>query len=110
MENEVIDASQEADQMTPEQLEEILIEQGIMIPYGDLVHYMTRNDCYMKLINSPEFKESGLDLDTILDNEYITNTMNNAKKTAQVMRFVTEKVVAQMNEVPTEVEEIEEEE
>lgn len=101
MEDKVIDKEKEA-----ERIENLLITEGILIPANDLVHYMTRNASYMRLINSDQFKESGIDLVKILDDDFIQEQFKANAKTAEMMRFVTEKVVALMNEVPTEVEEL----
>lgn len=89
----------EEDLKRAEDIENLLITEGIMIPGKDLVHYMTRNASYMKLINSEQFKDSGINLEEILDDEFIQDQFKKNAKTAEVMRFVTEKVVDKMQEV-----------
>lgn len=85
------------------QIEETLITEGVMIPASDLVHYMTRNASYMRLINSEEFKESGIDLEKVLDDTFIREQFQQNAETARMMRFVTESIVPLMQEKPQEV-------
>lgn len=87
------------DEQRAEQIENLLITEGVMIPGKDLVHYMTRNASYMKLINSQQFKDSGISLEEILDDEFIHDQFDKNAKTAEMMRFVTEKVVGKMQEI-----------
>ena len=94
-------AVEETDLERAEKIENILITEGIMIPGKDLVHYMTRNASYMRLINSKEFKDSGIDLEKILDDDFIEEQFKKNAETAEIMRFVTEKVVEKMQELPS---------
>ena len=109
MDNEnKIDEAVDNAEMSAQKLEELLMENGIMIPANDLVHYMTRNASYMKVVHSEQFKESGIKLEEILTDEFIHEQFELNAKTAEVMRYVTEKVVAQMQEVDTKDVQIEE--
>lgn len=108
MEEKEVVENKVPERMTQEQIEDLLMERGVLIPANDLVHYMTRNASYMKLITSEQFKESGIDLEVILDDKFIREQFENNGKTAEAMRYVTEKVIAKMNELPTEAEEVEE--
>lgn len=90
---------EETDLERAEQIENLLITEGVMIPGKDLVHYMTRNASYMRLINSQAFKDSAIDLEEILDDTFIEEQFKQNAETARIMRFVTEKVVEKMNVV-----------
>ena len=57
----------ETDLEKANRIEDLLITEGVMIPGTDLVHYMTRNASYMKLIESQQFKDSGIELEEVLD-------------------------------------------
>ncbi len=87
------------DEQKAEDIENLLIESGVMIPGQDLVHYMIRNVSYMRLINSEQFKASGISLEEVLDDAFIQEESQKSIETTNMMRFVTEKVVAIMNEV-----------
>jgi len=93
---------------TPEQLaeaeriENLLITKGVLIPGKDLVHYMTRSASYMRLITSEQFKESGISLEELLDDEFIQGQFEANAKTAEMMRYVTEQVIEKMQALPTE--------
>ena len=91
---EVLTADQRA-----EETENLLITEGVLIPANDLIHYMTRNQSYLRLITSEQFKESGLDLEEILDDDFIKEQFQEHALTAQRVRFVTEMVIPKMQEV-----------
>lgn len=96
----------ETDEQRAEKIEDILITEGVMIPGSDLVHYMTRNASYMRLINSQAFIDSGIKLEEILDDEFIEEQFKANAETARMMRFVTEKVVPLMKEITPEEEQM----
>ena len=91
----------ETDEQRAEKIENLLMTEGVMIPGNDLVHYMTRNASYMKLINSQEFLDSGIKLEELLDDSFIEEQFKANAETARMMRFVTEKVVTLMQELTT---------
>lgn len=84
--------------MTQEEFEALLIRQGILMPAGDVHHYMVRNASYMLLINSEEFKASGLNLEEILTDEFILAEQKKVEEQIKVMRYVTEITIPKMNE------------
>lgn len=100
-----VDIDKTDQQQEAKRIEDLLISEGVMIPGNDLVHYMTRNASYMRLISSDAFKESGISLEEILDEKFIQEEFAKNKQTAQIMRFVTEKVVEVMHEVKKDTEE-----
>lgn len=79
-----------------EEFEEKLTQSGVLVPANDLVHYMTRNACYMKLINSDEFQESGIVLEDILTDDFITEQFEFGKKVIEAMSIATEVVINKM--------------
>ncbi len=84
--------------MTQEEFEEVLMETGILMPASDVHHYMVRNASYMKLIESEEFKASGISLEEVLSDDYITEQQKMASTNLGIMRYVTEQVIAKMQE------------
>ncbi len=99
---EIVDTPvvEETTEQRQERIENLLITEGVMIPGKDLVHYMTRNASYMRLINSQEFKDSGIKLEEVLDDDFIREQFEGNAKTAEMMRFVTESIIPLMKELP----------
>lgn len=97
LEKEVVETPEKAvEAMTQEEFEEVLMETGILMPAVDVHHYMVRNNSYMKLIESEQFKASGISLEEVLDDEYITEQQGFASTNIGIMRYVTEQVIAKM--------------
>ena len=72
--------------------EDALITEGVLIPGNDLVHFLTRNASYMRLINSKEFKESGIRLEDILDDTFLAEQFGQNYEMRDIMRFMTKEL------------------
>lgn len=87
-----------------EELQDLLITTGILIPANELVHYMMRNESYMKLINSQQFLDSGISLEDVLDDIYISTKFEESKETVTMLRLLTEDIISKMHERTEELE------
>lgn len=80
-------------------IENILIAEGILVPASDVANWIVRNACYMRLIDSKEFKDSGIKLEEVLDDEFVGKEVGSAKHLVGMMRFATEEIIPKMQEV-----------
>ena len=75
------------------EFEKNLVAQGILVPAEDLFKYMVRNYMYMTLIESDEFKSTGIDLDKLISDEDIKNFEKEANATLAGLDYITSKLV-----------------
>lgn len=90
---------EQTDEQKMADIETLIINEGVLVPATDLVHYMIRNESYMRLINSEEFKASGISLEEVLDDEFIQAEYAKAQETAKLTRFATEAIIPKLQEV-----------
>lgn len=89
---------EQTDEQKIEKIEETLLNEGTLVPSSDLLHYMVRNASYMQLINSDQFKESGINLEEVLDDEFLNSEFVKNQKTIDLMRYITLSIAPKLAE------------
>lgn len=79
-------------------VENKLIRSGVLVPYDELVEALVRNASYMTLIQSQQFKDSGIKLEEVLSDDFMKKQFELSIELVKKMRLVTEALIPRVQE------------